>query len=101
MVGLPLWAIAHLRIDGEGLPGPAAMNGYFLVFEIFVRPILIIFGMIAAVSIFAAQVDVLNVIWKIVSSNLVGHDPNVGAVPPPAVDMDTGFQPLNLFIKRL
>ena len=29
MVGTPLWALAHLRIDGEGLPGDAASNGYF------------------------------------------------------------------------
>lgn len=82
MVGLPLWAIAHIRIDGDGLPGPAAMNGYFLIFEIFIRPILIIFGLVAAVSVFAAQVEVLNEIWKLVVSNLVGYNPNAAPYAP-------------------
>ena len=40
MVGTPLWGLAHLRIDGDGLPGRTAMSGYVLIFEIFLRPIL-------------------------------------------------------------
>ncbi len=72
MVGVPLWALAHLRIDGEGLPGDAAINGYFLIFEIFIRPILIIFGLIASVLVFGAMVRVLNDIFTIAVSNLSG-----------------------------
>ncbi|MCB9987931.1 MAG: DotA/TraY family protein [Rhodospirillales bacterium] len=83
MVGLPLWALAHIRIDGEGLPGPAAMNGYFLIFEILIRPILIIFGFIAAISIFAAQVYVLHEIWQLVVSNLTGYDPSATGLAAP------------------
>ncbi len=79
MVGVPLWALAHLRIDGEGLPGDAAINGYFLVFEIFIRPILIVFGLIASVLVFGAMVKVLNSIFGLVVSNLSGFDPDVGA----------------------
>ncbi len=74
MVGVPLWALAHLRIDGEGLPGDAAMDGYYLIFEIFLRPILIVFGLLASVIIFAAMVKVLNEIFTLVISNLSGHD---------------------------
>jgi len=72
MVGVPLWALAHLRIDGEGLPGDAAANGYFLIFEAFLRPILIIFGLVASFIIFSAQVRVLNTIWGLVIDNLTG-----------------------------
>jgi len=72
MVGIPLWALAHLRIDGEGLPGEAAQNGYFMILEIFIRPILIIFGLIAAITIFTAQIRVLNIIWDLVIANLGG-----------------------------
>lgn len=74
MVGVPLWALAHIRIDGNGLPGDAAMGGYYLILEIFLRPILIIFGLIASISIFAAQVRVLNEIWSLVTTNLSGFD---------------------------
>ncbi|HRC26840.1 MAG TPA: DotA/TraY family protein, partial [Alphaproteobacteria bacterium] len=83
MVGVPLWALAHLRIDGDGLPGPQALEGYYLIFEIFIRPILCVFGLIAAVAIFAAQARVLNSIFDIVLENLTGFedDPNTRVLP--------------------
>ncbi|MFK7839424.1 MAG: DotA/TraY family protein [Bdellovibrionales bacterium] len=74
MVGAPLWALAHLRIDGDGLPGTSALNGYFLIFEIFLRPVLTIFGLVAATLIFTAQVRVLHFLWSIVTENLAGFD---------------------------
>lgn len=74
MVGLPLWALAHIRIDGVGLPGPAGMNGYYLIFEIFISPILIVLGMLAGITIFSAQVQILNEIWDLILINLTGHD---------------------------
>lgn len=74
MVGAPLWALAHIRIDGHGLPGSAAMNGYFLIFEIFLRPILTIFGLLASISIFAALVKVLHDVFQLVTENVAGYD---------------------------
>ncbi|MBP7758077.1 MAG: DotA/TraY family protein [Alphaproteobacteria bacterium] len=72
MVAVPLWALAHLRIDGDGLPGDAASNGYFLILEIFIRPILSVVGLVAAISIFSTQVRVLNLIWDMVTANVAG-----------------------------
>lgn len=74
IVAMPLWALAHVRIDGEGLPGQAASNGYFLLFEILVRPVLIVFGLLAGISIFSASVIVLNSIFDLVTSNFTGYD---------------------------
>ena len=76
MVGVPLWALAHLRLDGDGLPGESAANGYFLIFEIFVRPVLSVAGLVAAMLIFTAQVRVLNFIWPLVTENVGGHNSN-------------------------
>lgn len=84
MVGVPLWALAHLRIDGDGLPGESAMNGYFLIFEIFVRPILTVFGLIAGMVIFTAMARVLNDLFPLVVENLTGFDP----IPDGMVLMD-------------
>lgn len=70
MVGVPLWALAHLRIDGEGLPGEAASSGYFLLLELFIRPMLIVFGLIAGILLFSVQVQILNFIWDLVIENL-------------------------------
>lgn len=75
MVGVPLWALAHLRIDGEGLPGPGGSYGYFLILEIFLRPFMIVLGLLASITIYAAMVRVLNDIFYLVVSNIAGHDP--------------------------
>lgn len=75
MVGLPLWALAHLRIDNHGgLAGPAAIQGYFLILELFLRPILTIFGLVGGIAIFAAQVKVLNEVFYLVVTNVTGFD---------------------------
>jgi hypothetical protein len=82
MVGVPLWALAHLRIDGNGLPGQAAVAGYFLIFEVFLRPILIIFGMLASISIFSALVSVLHQIFDLVVVNTGGFDATLEVSAP-------------------
>ncbi|MBL4803637.1 MAG: DotA/TraY family protein [Alphaproteobacteria bacterium] len=82
MVGVPLWALAHLRIDGNGLPGQAAVAGYFLVFEVFLRPILIIFGMLASISIFSALVSVLHQVFDLVVANTGGFDSTLEIAGP-------------------
>lgn len=76
MVGVPLWALAHLRIDGYGLPGESAMSGYLMILEIFLRPILTVFGLIGALIIFTAMVRTLNDIFDLVTANLAGFDNN-------------------------
>lgn len=66
MVGAPLWALAHLRIDGDGLPGKMAMNGYLLILEIFLRPILTIFGLLGGMAVFTTLAAVTNDIFDVV-----------------------------------
>lgn len=74
VVAMPLWALAHIRIDGDGIPGQDAANGYFLLFEIFLRPILILFGLLASISIFGALVFVLNSVFDLLVANVGGFD---------------------------
>lgn len=79
MVGMPLWALAHLRIDGQGMPGEAASHGYFYIFEIFLRPLAIIISFLGALVIFSSLVKVLNSIFYLVIANLSGHDAGSGS----------------------
>ena len=74
MVGVPLWALAHLRIDGDGLPGERAIEGYFLIFEIFLRPVLILFGLLGGLLIFTALARTLHDIFGLLVSNVGGFD---------------------------
>lgn len=63
VVAMPLWALAHLRIEGDGMPGPAAVNGYYLLLAILLRPALIIFGLIASSLIFFAAIFALQILF--------------------------------------
>ncbi|MGZ9109166.1 MAG: DotA/TraY family protein [Micavibrio sp.] len=74
MVGVPLWALAHLRYDGDGFPTRQSLYGYYLLIDIFLRPVLIVFGLIASMSIFYAMARTLNNVFDIVTSNLTGFD---------------------------
>jgi len=77
VIAMPLWAIGHMRIDGEGIMGRAAKEGYIMLLEIFLRPILVIVGLVASVILFAAQVQVLHEIWDLVTQNIyTGHGPD-------------------------
>jgi len=96
MVGVPLWALAHLRIDGDGIPGQAAMGGYLLILEIFLRPILIVFGLLASSFIFVASVKVLNELWTTVVDNLTGFDGPAADKTNP-LEIDTWRGPIDEF----
>jgi len=74
MCAAPMWALAHLRIDGDGLPGKNAMNGYFLIFEIFLRPILTVFGLLAGFATFSALAFMMNELFDLVVLNITGTD---------------------------
>ena len=74
MVGVPLWALAHLNLKGPGLTGPNAIFGYGLVLEIFIRPVLTVLALIASFSIFSAMVVMLNTTFDLVLANTFGAD---------------------------
>lgn len=91
IVAMPLWAMAHIRIDGEGIPGRDASNGYFLLMEIFLRPILIVFGLLASMIVFSAMVQVLNQIFDQIVANVGGaHMQN---------EIDSGFTEFVTFLR--
>ncbi|HEY8191449.1 MAG TPA: DotA/TraY family protein, partial [Alphaproteobacteria bacterium] len=92
MVGVPLWALAHIRIDGHGLPGDSALGGYYLILEVFLRPILIVFGMVASIIILTAQVYVLHQIWPLVTSNLTGFEDATSAAAQPNTTGNVAFK---------
>ncbi|MBL4589838.1 MAG: DotA/TraY family protein [Alphaproteobacteria bacterium] len=72
MVGVPLWALSHLKIKGDGLLSREATAGYYLLLEIFIRPTLILFGLVASTAIFAASVTVLNSVFDLVTDQITG-----------------------------
>jgi conjugal transfer/type IV secretion protein DotA/TraY len=74
MVAMPLWALAHIRLGGDGIPGPAAGQGYFLLLEIFLRPIFTLFGLMASIATFVALTAGLDSVFNILVLNVGGYD---------------------------
>lgn len=99
MVGVPLWALAHLKIDGEGIPAQAAANGYYLLLEIMIRPTLTLFGLLASFSVFSAMVTALDTIFDMVVSNVGGYNPyQADGVTPDLAMLEAARAPVDEFV---
>jgi len=64
IIAIPLVAVAHLTTGGQGLSGDLARTAYFLIFSVFLRPALLIVGLIVALMMFSVAVSVLNDMYK-------------------------------------
>lgn len=71
VIAAPLWAIMHVHPDGEGLTGRGG-NGYALVLTVVLRPALMIFGLVAAISLMYPFGAILNEVFPAVFSMSVG-----------------------------
>lgn len=60
LIGAPLWAFAHMKIDGHGFGTAGARQGYLLIFEIILRPILTVFALIMGLGIFSGSIYMLR-----------------------------------------
>lgn len=61
VIAIPVVALAHVKMDGEGgLAGPSARTAYLLMLQLFLRPTLMIFGLIIALLIFNIMIVALN-----------------------------------------
>ncbi|MDR3423856.1 MAG: DotA/TraY family protein [Alphaproteobacteria bacterium] len=64
VIAVPLVALAHLNPEGEGLPGQAK-KGYFFIFNLFLRPVLTVFGLICGLIMFLVAVSFINYAYAI------------------------------------
>ncbi|MDX2028703.1 MAG: DotA/TraY family protein [Alphaproteobacteria bacterium] len=65
VVAVPLIALAHLNPEGDGLPGPSAKAAYFYIFNLFVQPVLMVFGLLCGLLIFFVAASFLNSMFTI------------------------------------
>lgn len=63
VICVPLIALAHLTPDGKGLPGPKALGAYHFLFNIFLRPVLMVFALMIALLIFYVAASFLNLFY--------------------------------------
>ncbi len=65
IISAPIFALAHLSPKGETLPGDMARQGYFYLFGIFLRPTLIVLGVIVAFLLLFIGLNFLNFTYSL------------------------------------
>ncbi len=65
IVAVPLIALAHLTPEGEGLPGEKAKGAYYMLFNLFLKPGLMVFGLIIGLLIFNIAASAMNSLYLI------------------------------------
>lgn len=63
LIAAPLWAMAHINPDPDGFVGKQG-QGYTLILNLFLRPILMIFGFIVALNCTNAIVKYIDQYWS-------------------------------------
>lgn len=61
VVAVNLWALAHMRLDGDGISGEAGRNGWLMLLSLLVTPTLMVLGLLVGMAIFritSALIDV-------------------------------------------
>lgn len=62
LIAAPMWAVMHLSPHGDDMVGTGS-QGYRLVLSLMLRPVLMIFGLIAALTIIQVLGQVINAVF--------------------------------------
>lgn len=83
VVSVPVFALAHLNPEGEGLVPQETRQGYLLLLQLLFRPLLIVAGLILALLLMNGMFDFLNAVWMqtvIGANGTVTVNPTTGMV---------------------
>ncbi|WP_411840061.1 DotA/TraY family protein [Paracoccus sp. ME4] len=61
VVAVNLWAIGHMRMDGDGVSGDAGRQGWLMLLSLTMTPILMIFGFIVGMTLFRVTTSLVDV----------------------------------------
>lgn len=59
LIATPVWLAAHLHPDGDGMASRQAASGYMIILELLLRPVLMVFGLIAAIIIVDPMLNII------------------------------------------
>lgn len=80
VIAIPLVAVAHLNTSGGGVSGDLARTAYFMVLSVFLRPALLIVGMVTALMMFTISIGVLNDLYKSAVVGFMGSTKTSGGL---------------------
>ncbi len=72
VIAIPMMALGHLRTDGNGVMG-AAQAGYMIILQMFLRPVLMVFGLIVGLMVFNVVMGLfIQLFMETITSTSVG-----------------------------
>ena len=99
IIAAPLWAIMHLHPNGDDLTGRGG-NGYSLVLSLLLRPVLMVFGMEAAIVISSVIGEFINKTFFEVFAQSTGSFTGISAVTALAMGTMVYFIVMFTFLKK-
>jgi conjugal transfer/type IV secretion protein DotA/TraY len=60
IVAVNLWALAHMRMDGDGISGQAGQKGWLMLLALLMTPVLMVFGFLIGMGIFRISSDLIS-----------------------------------------
>ena len=76
LVGAPFWAAAHVLPEGQGMAGQHARQGYVLLLDVFLRPVLLVVGAVMSillVQIFGAILAEILGLWATITNQSANY----------------------------
>ncbi len=78
VISVPIFALAHLDPEGEGVLPQMARQGYLLLLQLLFRPLLIVIGLVIAILLMNGMFDFLNAVWMATVINANGTSSMTG-----------------------
>lgn len=72
VIAVNLWALSHLRMDGEGISGEAGRQGWLMILAIFMTPTLMIFGYLVGMTIFRVTSSLVDIGLNQAATGILG-----------------------------
>jgi len=70
IIAIPIVALAHINLNGEGLGGGAMRRVYLLWLNIITRPALTLFGLLAGLLVFTFAMIILDLAFKLLGMTI-------------------------------
>lgn len=68
ILAAPLWAIAHLEVEGSGF-GRRASHGYYVLLDLLLRPLIMVIGLLAGFAVIAVLAELFSMTFHIAIQN--------------------------------
>jgi conjugal transfer/type IV secretion protein DotA/TraY len=95
LVAAPLWAFFHIRLDGQEFIDQVQKPGYMIAFNLLLRPVLMIFGLILSMLTFGAMAWFVNETFMPVANGLAAST-TIGPIGAAVLVVMLGVINLNL-----